>query len=155
VAKSKLQAENLGNEVVLDETIKKLEANLKRARKRKRLERPTRAKESLVSLLLIFLMLMYAPFRALLILKPENLASNNQLDEESLKQKLLKAGFEARVRARREKEREKLREEKEEEERGRFAWMGEEIEAGTRGAFRSFSANLLFFFLCSFSVLRL
>lgn len=52
-----------------------------------------------------------------------NPASNDQLDEESLKekkkQKLLKAGFEARARARREKEREKEekeREEKKEEE---------------------------------------
>ncbi|KAG6850172.1 hypothetical protein H0H93_016852 [Arthromyces matolae] len=83
----KLQEEGFDDESGLDETIKKLESDLKKARKK------------------------------------EAEGEDNMLDEEGLKekkkQKLMKAGFEARARAKREKEREKAekeREEKEEEE---------------------------------------
>ncbi|KDR68668.1 hypothetical protein GALMADRAFT_230995 [Galerina marginata CBS 339.88] len=100
---SKLQAENLDNEAALDETIKKLENDLKKVRKKDAGEADDGPQEE--------------PSFPLIDVPDAD------LDEEGLKekkkQKLLKAGFEARARARKEKEREKEereREEKKEEE---------------------------------------
>ncbi|KAJ3510443.1 hypothetical protein NLJ89_g4666 [Agrocybe chaxingu] len=95
---SKLQAEGLDSEAALDETIKKLENDLKKTRKKDAGEADDQQEEPSFPLVDV---------------------PDAELDEEGLKekkkQKLLKAGFEARARARREKERE--REEKEREEK--------------------------------------
>ncbi|KAF8168439.1 chromatin remodeling complex subunit [Crassisporium funariophilum] len=96
---SKLQAEGLDNEAALDEIIKKLEIGLKKARKKEAGEADEAPQEE--------------PSFPLVDVPDAD------LDEEGIKekkkQKLMRAGFEARARARREKERE--REEKEREER--------------------------------------
>ncbi|KAH7883999.1 hypothetical protein F5I97DRAFT_2045746, partial [Phlebopus sp. FC_14] len=92
-----LQSEGFDDDAALDETIKKLELDLKRVRK-KEAEGQDDPEEPTFSLVDV---------------------PDADLDEEGLKekrkQKLMKAGFEARARARREKEKEK--EEKEAEER--------------------------------------
>ncbi|KAF8972586.1 chromatin remodeling complex subunit [Flammula alnicola] len=102
---SKLQAEGLDNEAALDEVIKRLENDLKKARKKEAGEAEDGPQEE--------------PSFPLVDVPDAD------LDEEGLKekkkQKLMKAGFEARARARKEKEREKeekeQQEKKEEEER--------------------------------------
>ncbi|KAJ7199740.1 hypothetical protein B0H12DRAFT_1165061 [Mycena haematopus] len=94
----KLQTEGFDDDAALDETIKKLESDLKKARKKEAaadggedVEEPT---------------------------FPLVDVADADLDEDGLKekkkQKLMKAGFEARARARREKEREREEREKEE-----------------------------------------
>ncbi|KAF4605659.1 Nuclear actin-protein involved in chromatin remodeling [Pleurotus pulmonarius] len=94
---NKLQGEGFEDEASLDETIKKLETDLKKARK-KEVDGDDPAEEPSFPLVDV---------------------PDAELDEEQIKekkkQKLLKAGFEARARARKEKERE--REEKEREGR--------------------------------------
>ncbi|KAL0945578.1 hypothetical protein HGRIS_014738 [Hohenbuehelia grisea] len=94
----KLQSEGFDDDASLDETIKKLENDLKRARKKEAADGEDQVEEPSFPLVDI---------------------PDADLDEEQLKekrkQKLMKAGFEARVRAKREKEKE--REEKEREER--------------------------------------
>ncbi|KAG5220239.1 Nuclear actin-protein involved in chromatin remodeling [Salix suchowensis] len=100
---NKLQGEGFEDEASLDETIKKLETDLKKARK-KDVDGDDPAEEPSFPLVDV---------------------PDAELDEEQIKekkkQKLLKAGFEARARARKEKEREreeKVREgRKDEEER--------------------------------------
>ncbi|KAG7090680.1 hypothetical protein E1B28_009778 [Marasmius oreades] len=102
---NKLLAEGFDDETTLDETLKKLDNDLKRARKKEAALGGDDAQEE-------------EPPSFPLADVPDD-----QLDEEGLKekkkQKLLRAGFEARARARKEKEREKeerQREEKREEE---------------------------------------
>ncbi|THH17202.1 hypothetical protein EW146_g3566 [Bondarzewia mesenterica] len=95
-----IQTEGFSDEAALDQDIKKLEADLKKARK-KEAEGDETIEEPSFPLVDV---------------------PDADLDEESLKekrkQKLMKAGFEARARARREKERE--REEREAEEKKEF-----------------------------------
>ncbi|KAF9255388.1 actin-like ATPase domain-containing protein [Marasmius fiardii PR-910] len=98
---NKLQTEGFDDESTLDETLKKLDNDLKRARKKEAsLGGGDDAQEE-------------EPPSFPLADVPDD-----QLDEEGLKekkkQKLLRAGFEARARARKEKEREKEEREKEE-----------------------------------------
>ncbi|KIJ60088.1 hypothetical protein HYDPIDRAFT_139575 [Hydnomerulius pinastri MD-312] len=92
-----LQSEGFSDDAALDETIKKLELDLKRARK-KEVEGGDEPEEPNFNLIDV---------------------PDTELDEDGIKEKkkqrLMKAGFEARARARREKEKEK--EEKEAEER--------------------------------------
>ncbi|KAF8060887.1 chromatin remodeling complex subunit [Lyophyllum atratum] len=92
----KLQEEGFDDDAGLDETIKKFEGDLKKARK-KEAEGEDVAEEPSFPLVDV---------------------PDADLDEEGLKekkkQKLMKAGFEARARARREKERERAEREKEE-----------------------------------------
>ncbi|KAF9542860.1 actin-like ATPase domain-containing protein [Agrocybe pediades] len=94
----KLQAEGIESEAALDDIIKKLDNDLKKARRKEAGETEEPLEEPSFPLVDV---------------------PDADLDEESLKekkkQKLMKAGFEARVRARKEKERE--REEKEREEK--------------------------------------
>ncbi|KAF8588490.1 actin-like ATPase domain-containing protein [Ramaria rubella] len=107
---SRLEAEGFDDESSLDETIKKLDMSVKRARK-KEVEGEESVEEPSFPLADV---------------------PDEQLDEEGLKekrrQKLMKAGFEARMRARREKEREKAqredeaRREHEERERDLHGW---------------------------------
>ncbi|KAG6874163.1 hypothetical protein C0995_005581 [Termitomyces sp. Mi166 len=91
----KLQEEGFDDEAGLDETIKKLENDLKKARKKEAEGEDTEEPSF-----------------------PLVDVPDADLDEEGLKekrkQKLMKAGFEARARAKREKEREKAEKEKEE-----------------------------------------
>ncbi|KIK66134.1 hypothetical protein GYMLUDRAFT_70347 [Collybiopsis luxurians FD-317 M1] len=103
----KLHSEGLDDDATLDETIKKLDADVKKARK----------KEAGASGMDIDEPLQEEPSFPLIDVP------DTELDEEGLKekkkQKLLKAGLEARARARKEKEKEreeKEREEKKEEE---------------------------------------
>ncbi|KJA21851.1 hypothetical protein HYPSUDRAFT_41467 [Hypholoma sublateritium FD-334 SS-4] len=102
---SKLQAEGIDNEAGLDEVIKKLEGDLKKARKKEAGEVDDGPQED--------------PSFPLVDVPDADL-DEEQLKEKK-KQKLMKAGFEARVRARKEKEREReereVQERKEEEER--------------------------------------
>ncbi|KAI3615652.1 chromatin remodeling complex subunit [Moniliophthora roreri] len=101
---NKLNSEGFDDDATLDETIKKLDTDLKRTRKKEANIGGDEPMEETPSF-------------------PLADVPDDQLDEEGLKekkkQKLLKAGFEARARARKEKEREreeKEREEKKEEE---------------------------------------
>ncbi|KAF9523637.1 actin-related protein Arp5p [Crepidotus variabilis] len=96
---SKLQAENLDSEVALDEIIKKLEGDLKRARKKEAGEVDDGPQEE----------------PSFPLLDVPDLELDEEGIKEKKKQRLLKAGWDARARARREKERE--REEKEKEEK--------------------------------------
>lgn len=152
---SKLQLEGFESETALEDAIKKLEANLKRARKKEvDGEDPEPAVRPLTfsrlaSDLMPILRLaggtdLSTTGHTRRRREPFNTSYNavtlmsfylcDQLDEEGLKekrkQKLLKAGFEARVRARREKEREKgereaeERRELEERERDLPGWAG-------------------------------
>ncbi|KDQ54977.1 hypothetical protein JAAARDRAFT_693616 [Jaapia argillacea MUCL 33604] len=93
-----LQAEGLESEAALETTIKKLESDLRRVRKKEAEDEDTMQEEPTFPLIDV---------------------PDADLDEEGLKekkkQKLMKAGFDARMRARREKERE--REEREADER--------------------------------------
>ncbi|KAF8885250.1 chromatin remodeling complex subunit [Gymnopilus junonius] len=100
---NKLSAEGLDSETHLDETIKKLESDLKKARKKEAGEADDGPQEE--------------PSFPLLDVPDADLDEDGL--KEKKKQKLLKAGWEARARARKEKEREKEereREEKKEEE---------------------------------------
>jgi len=143
---NKLREEGFDDDAGLDEAIKKLETDLKRARKKEAdgeditvvrsfvfaAHRSTHfaCRKSLHSRLWtcltpMFVFVLVSSFAPLTAFPPF------QLDEEGLKekkkQKLLKAGFEARARARREKEREreeKVREEKKEEEEREMDLVG-------------------------------
>ncbi|KAH9487234.1 Actin-like protein arp5 [Psilocybe cubensis] len=107
---SKLQAEGLDDEADLDEAIKKLDNDVKKARRRDEGEPDWKPQEE--------------PSFPLLDVP------DSELNEESLKEKkkqrLLKAGFEARARARKEKERQREEQEREEkkEEDERKADLG-------------------------------
>ncbi|KAF8665122.1 hypothetical protein AX16_000589 [Volvariella volvacea WC 439] len=95
----KLQAEGLDSEAALEEAIKKLENDLKKARKKEATDGGDEPMEE--------------PSFPLVDV-PDDKLNEDELKEKK-KQKLMKAGYEARLRARKEKERE--REEKEREEK--------------------------------------
>ncbi|PPQ97040.1 hypothetical protein CVT26_001298 [Gymnopilus dilepis] len=112
---NKLSSEGLDNEAHLDETIKKLESDIKKARKKEAGE----VDEGPLSPPILTMSTFQQEEPSFPLLE----VPDADLDEEGLKekkkQKLLKAGWEARTRARKEKEREreeKEREEKKEEE---------------------------------------
>ncbi|KAL0570121.1 Actin-related protein 5, partial [Marasmius crinis-equi] len=107
---NKLQTEGFDDEQTLDETLKKLDADLKRARKKEAGGLAGGAGDDLPE----------EPPSFPLADVPDDQLSEDSLKEKK-KQKLLRAGFEARARARKEKERERaereLSEAREKEER--------------------------------------